>query len=125
MPKYVQVKQPDGSYKLVEYTPGARGRPRLQLIGTKVHENFKSIIDGEVIQSQRQLREHMARHNVVHQSEFGPNNGEAWFKKKALERHKFWTGEGQAEEIRKDVIAATEQVAQGYKPKLERMPDDE
>jgi hypothetical protein len=63
----------------------------------------------------------MAEHNVVHQGDFGPNNGAEYFARKAGERADLYTGGPKLQaEIKKDLIAATEKVAQGYKPAIQR-----
>jgi hypothetical protein len=98
-------------------------QPRVHIIGPQ--KSFRSPITGEEIHSRVQLRQHMAEHNVVHQADYGPNNGAEYFARKAEERTDFYTGGPKLQaEIRQDLIAATEKVAQGYKPAVKQEGGD-
>lgn len=91
MPSYVQVQLSDGSYAYVE-----RGRERHREGGLDVHvqrdfEAFRSIVDGSLVSSRRDLAEHNRRHNVIHESELGSEKDrEAYFGHKAKERNDFY-----------------------------------
>lgn len=56
------------------------------IVKGKNFKPFRSPINGEVITSERQMKNHMAEHNVVHQGEYGDNNGKSYFDRKQKER---------------------------------------
>jgi len=98
-------------------------QPRVHIIGPQ--KSFRSPITGEEIHSRVQLRQHMAEHNVVHQGDYGPNNGAEYFARKAEEREDFYTGGPRLQaDIKKDLVVASEKVAQGYKPAVQQEGGD-
>lgn len=97
-------------------------QPRVHIIGPQ--KSFRSPITGEDIHSRVQLREHLKEHGVVHQGEYGPNNGADYFARKAAERADYYTGgERLQKDIAGDLKAAVEMVSQGYKPKVQSEGD--
>lgn len=94
-------------------------RPRVYIHGPL--KPFQSPIDGSAIESTRDYKEHMRKHNVVPTGEFGENFGEKWFERKAKERAAYYDGESETlrKEVRADLDEAVRMVSQGYKPKVE------
>lgn len=121
---YRQIKNQAGEWELILVEVGPREVvPRLQIMGcSKSRPNYKSIIDGEVITTRRQEREHMKRHDVVRPGDFGPNEGREYYERKAKERHEMFTGEHRElrREVRRDVVESLQKVEQGYKPQVQK-----
>lgn len=93
-------------------------QPRVHIIGA--HKSFRSPITGEEIHSRTQFRQHLKEHDCALQADYGPNNGQEWFARKAAERADYMQGgESLKKEVRADVEKAVEMVSQGYKPKIE------
>ena len=85
--RYRQVKQPDGSHKLVEITSDAALSRGGVSVFVQPDLNFKSPVDGSAITSHAQLREHNVRHNVIHESEMGSQKDrDNFYARKAAER---------------------------------------
>lgn len=87
-------------------------------------EAFKSHVDGSIISTERDLREHNARNEVVDCREYGEGNycdPEA-----KRRREEYFTGESQAHkrEVRKALEEANQKVLHGYKPHTEEINDD-
>ena len=110
MPKYRQVVQPDGTSKLVEVVHSAP-RPRLHIKNER--RGFVSPVDGTWVDGQKAEREHAARNNVVHASEFGNDFCRGWFERKQKERNDFSEGKLPAhrKDVKKDLLAAYEKLA--------------
>jgi len=91
--RYVQVQNPDGSYELIEVdkvTLSTRGPDVFVQVDVAP---FKSVVDGSVVTSNRTLREHNKRNNVVHESEFGTaKERENFLARKATERADVYQG---------------------------------
>lgn len=66
-----------------EYAPPVTGGSAAIL---KQLDEFKSPIDGSVITDRAQLRRHNKEHGVSNLSDFGENNGKAYFERKDGER---------------------------------------
>lgn len=112
--RYRQVKQEDGSNKLVEVTSDLD----LQRSGVTVYVqpdiNFQSPVDGSSITSHAQLREHNKRNNVMHESEMGSAaERKSFYGRKAAERADLYQGTQntaygkQLSRERKEAIAET------------------
>lgn len=59
-----------------------------------IFEPFKSMVDGTIISTNKQLREHNERNNVVNADEFGPE----FYERKAQERADFYQGKHSRQE---------------------------
>lgn len=92
MPRYRQVMNQAGKYELIEVGEPEKGRPRMQIIGAKARENYQSPLDGSIITSQRQERDHMREHDVVRPGDFGNNEGAEYFQRNRQERQDFLDG---------------------------------
>jgi hypothetical protein len=78
--------------KLREVTaPTCRPRPAGPAVRGDI-EAFKSPIDGSEITGRRALREHQERHDVRLHGEYGENNGQEYFARRAREREAERTG---------------------------------
>lgn len=84
-----QVKNPDGTTKMVEVTPSYMPRDDLRFDG-----DFISPIDGSVIRNKRELHEHNRRHNVEQTTE---GHMQDWEERKK-ERAGFYDSKAQKEE---------------------------
>jgi hypothetical protein len=71
--------------KFVSHEDYAHSRPDAPTI-MKALEEFVSPIDGMVITDRGQLRRHNEAHGVSNLSDFGENNGKAYFARKEAER---------------------------------------
>ena len=65
-------------------------------------EAFKSPIDGTMIDDRAKLRAHNQRHGVTNISDYGDNDGKAYFERKASERQR--TIEGQTREAKQERV---------------------
>lgn len=121
MARYRLVKNQAGEYELWEVEPPPRGVPRLQIVGAKVRDAYRSPIDGSIITGQRSERQHMLRHGVVRPGDFGENDGRGYYERKAKERADFFQGESQAhhQEVKQDIVKAMQMVEQGHKPRVQ------
>lgn len=118
MPRYVQVQNQAGEWELIEVEERQRGVPRLQIVGAAVREAYKSIIDGTIVTGQRSEKRHMEKHNVVRQSDFGENNGAAYYRREAEKRDAFARGESQEHrrDVKKSVVETVQRLEQGQRP---------
>ena len=92
MPSYVQVKQSDGTYAYVE-RGSERHHSGLDIHVQKDFEGFRSVVDGSVVATRRDLAAHNQRNNVVHESEFGTaRERDSFFDRKARERADVYQG---------------------------------
>ena len=90
--RYVQVQNPDGSYELIPATEWQAPATQNIFVQSDV-EPFRSVVDGSVVTSQRALREHNLRNNVVHESEYGSQKDrERFWARKAAERADVYQG---------------------------------
>ena len=126
MPRYIQMMNQAGEYELIEVEDRPRGVPRLQIMGGKVHENYRSPVDGSIITSGRQEKEHMRKHDVVRPGDFGANEGKEHFARAQKERDDFHSGTSQKHqrEVRKDVKETVEKLKQGLTPAKPRNPGE-
>jgi hypothetical protein len=88
-----------GKHEMVPCDAGAVRRDS----GAAIHgkfEPFKSPVDGSVISTNKQLRDHNERNNVVQTSEFGENH----WNEKRKERERLYTGERTPEKVRRDRV---------------------
>lgn len=101
------IQDPD-THELIpaeEYALRRAGAPKgIDVFSQADFKPFKSRIDGSVIDSHTKLKEHMRRHNVVLQDDFGPNGGEEYFNRRARERVNVWHTP-QQKKARKEAIA--------------------
>ncbi len=84
-----QIKQPDGSTKMVEITPSSIPRDDLRF-----DEPFISPIDGSVIRNKMELHDHNRRHNVEQTTD---GHMQDWAEKEK-ERAGFYNTKAQKEE---------------------------
>ena len=90
--RYVQVKNEDGSYELIPATEWQAPASPNVFVQRDV-DPFRSVVDGSVVTSQRTLREHNRRNNVVHESEYGSQKDrERFWEHKASERADVYQG---------------------------------
>ena len=96
--------------KLVEVSTARRRPPPDAPVVIGDLEPFKSPIDGKLIGSRRELRQHNREHGVTQNQEYGENAGEAYFERKNQERVAEMTGQTkQAREERlRAIIPAVE-----------------
>ena len=122
---YRQIKNQAGEWELIEVGEPERGVPRLQLMGTKVRDNYRSPIDGTIIRSEREARYHMEKHGVVRTGDFGPNDGRDYFRRQQESRAAVFNGTSQElrKEIRQDVIETIAKLEQGQAPAKPRTED--
>jgi len=115
MPRYVQMRNQAGEWELIEVEDRPRGQPRLQIMGAKARESYKSPIDGSIITSERKEREHMRQHNVVRPGDFGADEGREFFDRARQKRQDFYDGKDQEHkrEVRNDIIDTIHKVNQG------------
>lgn len=118
MPRYVQIPNQGGGFDLIEVQDRERGLPRMQIMGASVHENYKSPVDGSIITSGRQEKQHMREHGVVRPGDFGANEGREHFDRAKQERDAFHSGTSQVhqKEVRKDIRETVEKLKQGLAP---------
>ena len=95
MPRWKQVvNEQTGKSEFVPIDAAARA---LEPQGAAIHgifEPFKSMVDGTVISTNKQLREHNTRNNVVNADEFSPE----FYERKAQERADFYQGKHSRQE---------------------------
>ena len=63
-----------------------------------VFEPFKSPVDGSIISTNKQLRDHNEKNNVVNADEFSPE----FYERKAKERAEFYQGKRSTQQIQRD-----------------------
>lgn len=85
--RWRQVKQPDGSHKMVPVDEAAAKRDGVSL--HTAFEPFKSPIDGTIISDRKAYREHCQKHNVVPTAEFS----DEFLARKRKERERLYKGE--------------------------------
>jgi len=91
--RYRQVKQEDGTHKLVEVTSDLDLARSGLSVAVQRDVNFVSPVDGSHITSHAQLREHNRKHNVIHESEMGSQQDrERFYARKAAERADLYQG---------------------------------
>jgi len=115
---YRLMQNQAGEWDLIEMGEPERGVPRLQIMGAKVQDNYRSPIDGSVIRNKRDERYHMEKHNVVRPGDFGPDNGRDYYQRSAERRAAYQNGTSQElkKEIRKDIIETFQRLDQGQAP---------
>jgi hypothetical protein len=83
------------------------------LLSTDMQSAYKSPIDGEVISSRAQQREHMTRHGVVHFDEIAPD----------FERNRIDRAKKAVADLKSDLVEAVQKVDAGHKPQVIREAD--
>lgn len=122
---YRQVKNQAGEWELIEVGEPERGLPRLQIMGAKPHEPYRSPIDGTVVTSKRREREHMLRHGVVRPGDFGEKEGSGYFMRRKLERQAFLDGKDPTinRKRKEDIVETVRKLEQGMTPAKPRNPE--
>lgn len=117
--RFVQKLNQAGEYELWEVEDAPKGQARLQIMGKRHRrEAYWSPVDGSIISTERQEREHNKRNNVIQHFELGPDNGREFFQRKIKEREARVTGTSPElrKEIRKDIDVTIEKLKQGMPP---------